>query len=450
MKMTAKILTLFALSVFIFSSCTKQEQTQIYTANAPVYMSYDDLRNSVQNDNDRALINPGKIFLYNNLIMINDFEEGIHVYDNTNPSNPQHVAFINIPGNVDMAVRNDVLYADSYVDIVAIDISNPADVKEIGRATDVLSYTIPSKMNYDYPVARIDPSKGVVLDYEIREVEEMCKNDECGYKYYSTVMSEQGEWAGSMMSDNGTVVNFAGNSNTVRSMTTSSNKGAIAGSMARFMMVEDALYAISNQSTVKVFMVDRGSISHIETFDPWSDAGGWGQIETLFNLKDKLFIGSTTGMLAYDITSPAHPVYLSNYTHMTGCDPVVANDDYAFITLRAGTACGNPIDVQRLDVIKISDIMNPTFLHSVSMNDPHGLALDNSNEVLVVCDGSFGATAYDVSNVGSLRLLGKQSGDSYDVIVQNNIAFIIGEGGLVQYSYDATGFQGELSRISLD
>ena len=105
-------------------------------------MSYEELRSSVYNDNDQQLERPGKIFLYNSLILINDFEKGIHVYDNSNPSSPSHVAFINIPGNVDIAVRDNILYVDSYVDLVAIDISDPTEVKEIGRTENALSYNI--------------------------------------------------------------------------------------------------------------------------------------------------------------------------------------------------------------------------------------------------------------------------------------------------------------------
>lgn len=56
---------------------------------------------------------------------INERFEGIHVIDNRDPSSPQNVAFLDIPGNIDLAVNGDALYADSYVDLVTIDISNP-------------------------------------------------------------------------------------------------------------------------------------------------------------------------------------------------------------------------------------------------------------------------------------------------------------------------------------
>ena len=178
MNATIKLGIAFLFIGFI-SSCQKISKTTQFTANVPAYMSYEDLRSSIQNDNSHSLVKPGKIFLYNSLILINDYESGIHIYDNGNPSSPSHVAFISIPGNVDIAVRDNILYADSYTDIVAIDISDPTNAREVGRSNNALSYTIPSGMDWNYPVAEIDESKGVVTGYTIGEVEETCKNEDC-------------------------------------------------------------------------------------------------------------------------------------------------------------------------------------------------------------------------------------------------------------------------------
>ena len=55
-------------------------------------------------------------------------DKGIHILDNTTPANPKNVAFIDIPGNMDLAVKGDILYADLYTDLVTLDISNPLKV----------------------------------------------------------------------------------------------------------------------------------------------------------------------------------------------------------------------------------------------------------------------------------------------------------------------------------
>jgi len=455
MKTLLRLSFIFAMVLTLVSSCQRVTQTTIYTANVPEYLSYEELRTSVTNENDHALERPGKIFLYNSLILINEFEKGIHIYDNSNPSSPSHVGFINIPGNVDIALRDNILYLDSYVDLVAIDISDPTQAREVARAENVLSYTIPSQMDWKYPVARIDPTKGVVTGYSVGEVEETCENEECR-TFYKSHMSDDwgGSWNGQMMSDEGTPVSFSGSTNNVRSTAGASNGGGIAGSMARFMMIDNNLYVISDENTVKVFDITTSNMREVYQFKPWQEANNqWGTIETLFTFKEHLFIGSNVGMLAYDISNPDQPRYLSNYSHMTSCDPVVANDDYAFVTLRAGGNTCNWGTENQMDVLDIEDIMNPLIITNVSMSNPHGLDIDSDQQMVFVCDGWDGLKVFDFSNIdqiGSNRINHLPGFDTYDVILNNGIAHVIGDGGLRQFTYDDQGQLTELSTIELD
>ena len=96
---------------------------QTYEVNNPVYMSYEDLRSAVRDTTPAEISKPGKIYLYGDFILVNEVRKGIHVVNNTDPANPEVISFIRIPGNIDMAIKNNILYADSYVDLVAIDIS---------------------------------------------------------------------------------------------------------------------------------------------------------------------------------------------------------------------------------------------------------------------------------------------------------------------------------------
>lgn len=85
----------------------------------------------------QALVNPGKIYTKDQYLFINELKEGIHIIDNRNPSAPTPVAFVRIPGNGDMAIRNNILYADSYMDLVTFDISNPSSIQAINRVQNV-------------------------------------------------------------------------------------------------------------------------------------------------------------------------------------------------------------------------------------------------------------------------------------------------------------------------
>lgn len=101
-----------------------------------------------------TVMNPGKIYLRNPHIFLNDIGRGIHVIDNTNPSAPVKIAFIHIPLNVDMAVKNQVLYADNGSDLVALDITQPTAVTVLERIPNL------------FPVNHFPPFEGWFECYE--------------------------------------------------------------------------------------------------------------------------------------------------------------------------------------------------------------------------------------------------------------------------------------------
>jgi hypothetical protein len=179
MKTIRNIFPLLVL-FFGFNSCMDQ-YTEVFTANSPVYLSYEDLREAVKTTSANDLVNPGKIYFKDGYIFVNEEMKGIHIIDNRNPRSPQNLRFIEIPGNVDMAIKNNILYADSYVDMVAIDISDIANPKEVNRIKDVFPYLTPKPENEDYRLASVDKEKGVVIDWEVKKVRQ-----EIEYYYYPT------------------------------------------------------------------------------------------------------------------------------------------------------------------------------------------------------------------------------------------------------------------------
>jgi hypothetical protein len=181
------------------------------------------------------LENPGKIYFKDGYIFINEEFKGIHIIDNQNPSSPQSIGFIEVPGVVDIAVKNDILYADSFIDLVAIDISDVNNPEEVNRVKDVFPYTIPP-YDEDYTaLLKVDPEMGVVIDWEIKEVRQ-----EMEYHYYPVYYFGRNELA---MSDGG----FSGGS------AQSGGTFGIGGSMARFGLYDDYLYSVDNST---LFMFD--------------------------------------------------------------------------------------------------------------------------------------------------------------------------------------------------
>jgi len=133
------LLFMIAGTVFSLQSCLKDscEASQVYLRLAPVFLSAEEIRKDIKTSEPRALKKPGKLYFYNDFILINEQREGIHVIDNTDSSNPKNIQFIEIAGNVDMAVKNSILYADNITDLLAIDITNPSSPVLSSRTEDI-------------------------------------------------------------------------------------------------------------------------------------------------------------------------------------------------------------------------------------------------------------------------------------------------------------------------
>lgn len=424
MKTTLKLLTAIWGVLVIISCQDKIEET--YTVNSPVYMSYDELRTSFKVAEAEDIIKPGKIYFKDNYIFVNEYQKGIHVIYNSDPSNPEVKKFIEIPGNVDMAIKGNKLYADSYVDLLTIDISNMDNIREVDRDTNVFPYILPVE---DYPDGRlevVDESHGVVVGYkQIKKTEEI-KLNSYAYGYYKEYASFDASTMRITNSGSGV-----------------SNTGiGVGGSMARFTLYLNTLYVI-HQSEIKVFNVEESSnplYSSEFTVE-------WG-IETLFPYEDKLFIGSRSGMLIYSLQNQLEPSFISNFSHMTACDPVVVEGDYAYVTLRGGNLCG--AIASQLDVINISDIKNPQLVKTYSLEEPYGLGIDDS--ILFVCDGNAGLKIYNASDpyaISQNLLVAYPEINAFDVIPLGEVLVMIGVDGLYQYDYSNVDSIQQLSHIPI-
>ncbi len=159
----------------------------------------------------------------------------------------------------------------------------------------------------------------------------------------------------------------------------------------------------------------------------------WG-IETIFPYKENLFVGAQNGMYILDNSNPDNPVLLSTFTHISSCDPVVVQDDRAYVTLRSGNTCQG--FTNQLEVVDISNLKNPKLVKTYPMTNPHGLGIDGST--LFICEGASGLKIFDAADdhtIDQNLVLHRDDFDAYDVIPFNNILYLIGEDGLFQFSY---------------
>ena len=155
------------LIIILSAACTKNDApVEKVDAYRPVYISKEKAFD-LKIDKPAVFEYPGKMFLYQNLILITDNGNGIHIIDNTNPSNPKKVAFIAVPGVVDATVKNGILYADNFTDLVAFDISNPSNITFKKRIKNL--YPVQNQMYPEFATGYfecVDTTKGYVLRWE--------------------------------------------------------------------------------------------------------------------------------------------------------------------------------------------------------------------------------------------------------------------------------------------
>src|SRR5678809_1603828 len=121
-------------------------------------------------------------------------------------------------------------------------------------------------------------------------------------------------------------------------------------------------------------------------------------------------------MLIFYNANPINQVKLGTFSHARKCDPVIADNTNAFVTLRTGTTCQGT--GEQLDVLDISNLSNPTLIKTYPMTNPHGLAKDGNT--LIICDGRDGLKFYNASDVRNLLLQKQIAGsETYDVIAFN-------------------------------
>ena len=410
------ILMLFG---FLQFGCVKDtiKRTYTYSFYQPVYKTTAEVKSNIKSNAARQIENPGKLMLLGNYIFLNEIDKGIHVIDNSNPSSPQNIAFIDIPGNMDLAVKGNTLYADLYTDLVTIDISNPRNIQVKKYNEGVFPYRA-------YGNGFYNDSTKIIVDWIKRD---------------TTVTEKIGD-AFPMWGRPDVYMNFS-SSQSSRSSKSSSSPIGQGGSMARFAIVNNRMYTVSN-ADLNVFNINVPANPVYTNKVNISNS----TIETIFPFKDRLFIGSQNGMFVFNIYNPDQPSLAGQFFHVQSCDPVIADDDFAYVTLRIGSSCfGN---ANQLEILLLNSFTNPTLVKAYPFTNPHGLSKDGN--LLFICDGIDGLKIYNTADVSNLKLIKQFSGlETYDVIAYNHIALLVAKDGLYQYDYSDVNNIHLLSKITI-
>lgn len=163
--MTKVITFLAACLLFSCSETSSLERVQAYV---PIYKTYEEIE-KITLQPDKKLEQTGKIYLTDNALLISEPGKGVHFFNNENPTSPKRVAFLSIPGNDDIELRNGFLYVDNGLDLVTIDISVLSQPVVTHRERGVFPYPMyPPMENIKFTCP--DPSKGFVVDWVLESV----------------------------------------------------------------------------------------------------------------------------------------------------------------------------------------------------------------------------------------------------------------------------------------
>ena len=196
------------------------------------------------------------------------------------------------------------------------------------------------------------------------------------------------------------------------------------GSLTRFTIAGNYLYAVDNHFLYAYSLSNPAKPQKVYTSPLNFD------IETIYPYNNNLFLGTKTGLYIYSIHTADKPRLIGEARHARSCDPVVANDSVAFVTLKSGATCGPAIS--GLYIHDIKNITKPVLKKTVELPEPVGLGLQDS--ILYVCCGNAGLKVFNVRRPYTPNLIStKTDGKFIDVIPYNDILICFVQDGIILY-----------------
>jgi hypothetical protein len=168
----------------------------------------------------------------------------------------------------------------------------------------------------------------------------------------------------------------------------SANSTGVGGSLAKFTIVGNYLYAVSSHFLYTVDISDAAQPVKVDESPLNFD------METIYPYKNNLFIGSKTGLYIYSLDNPAKPVLKGEAKHGRSCDPVVANDSVSYSTLKGNSYCG-PAE-SGLYVYDVKNLDRPELKKTIPIVEPIGLGMADS--ALYVSCANEGLKVYTIVN----------------------------------------------------
>ena len=394
--------------ILLFSNCTKDLGTvnvTYYEAKA-IYGDLEQVRSEPINSDPQSIVNPGKIYVASNFILIGEEGHGIHVIDNSNSSEPRNRNFLNIPGNREFFVHGDFLYAESHYDMLKINIADPYSAK------------LEDRVEFIFTQAILNNEGETLIGFVFEEVKEEVDENSDLYNALRESTTVYKDFAENVIPKSAIPASFAGNSSEQ------------SGTVNRINYHDQHIYVLG-RSDLHII-----NDQNFQVVNQMHDIGD--EMETIFPLNGHLFIGSRSSMEIYDITTPEYPLHLFRFDHATSCDPVLPTSEVAYISLRTADFSECPGNINALVVLDIRELERPEEIDEIAMRSPYGMAIVNNR--LYVGEGDNGLSIFDVSDpFRPVEIKFEVSVKAFDILkhpTTSNTILLAGPDGLAQYNLD--------------
>ena len=345
--------------------------------------------------------------------MIGEEGEGIHIVENSEQM--ESVGFMAIPGNREFIVDGNTLYAESYYDVIKIDVTDPRQARIEERAA------------FSIQEERKDDKGNTLIGFD--------------YAQKSIEITEEEDFYNDIIDDQLVYLDFARNSIPVSALPSSfaGTSGGQVGVGNKMAITGDHLYLISNDNMIAISTEDftTGHQRH---------KGVMSDMETIFAYENMLFLGGRSSMNIFSPDGKNTPILLHEFQHATSCDPVLPFFDVAYVTLRTADFSECPGNTNALVVLNIEDPSRTYEVKELPMFSPYGMSI--SDDKLYVAEGKNGLKLFDISDKFSPELLNHFiEVEVYDVIqspFSSSFLYLAGPDGLGKYE---TGENQELSIV---
>jgi hypothetical protein len=206
------------------------------------------------------------------------------------------------------------------------------------------------------------------------------------------------------------------------SVTNNASGSGANGSITRFITYNNYLYIVDFNNLKSFDISNPGSPILRKTTNVGFN------IETIFEYKGNLFIGSNEAIFIYGLANPAEPNLKSQFNYfIPGRDPVVALDSVAYSTTRNLFGSGG-----NLNIVNIKNLDAPIGVDMLAMPSPYGLAVNQN--ALYVCNGASGISVFNRTNAYMPvleRTFNLPNETFYDLIVRGNLMICYVEAGII-------------------